>query len=62
MNENVTEFEAGSDEEVYKVVGIWDSTVYVKKSATGYLPGLYYLVSWKGYPKEENNWEPISAV
>ncbi len=26
------------------------------------MPDLYYLVLWKGYPKEENTWEPLSAV
>ena len=46
------EFEAGNGKE-YKVDGIRDSVVYVRES-TRQLPGLYYLVSWKGYPKEEN--------
>ena len=36
-------FEAGNDKE-YKVVGIWDSTIYARKLA-GQLPRLYYLVS-----------------
>ena len=54
VDENVTEFEASSDEEEYEVEGIRDSAVYAKESATGHLPGLYYLVSWKGYPEEEN--------
>ena len=49
------EFEAGDDKDKeYEVDGIWDSAVYAKESATGQLPGLYYLVSWKGYPEEEN--------
>ena len=32
---------------------IRDSVVYAKE-ADRYLPGLYYLVIWKDYPKEEN--------
>ena len=51
--EDQLEFDAGDDEE-YDVEGICDSRVYGKESETGHLPGLYYLVSWKGYPKEEN--------
>ena len=53
-------FEAGDDKE-YEVDGIRDSAVYARESA-GQLPGLYYLVSWKGYPEEENTWEPASAI
>ena len=54
------EFEAGDDKE-YEVDGIRDSAVYAKES-TGQLLGLYYLVSWKGYPEEKNTWEPASAI
>ena len=46
------EFEVGNNKE-YKVNGIWDSTVYARELAEQ-LPGLYYLILWKGYPKEEN--------
>ena len=56
------EFEVGSDNEEYKVEGICDSAVYAKESEAGHLPGLYYLVSWKGYPEGESTWEPASAV
>ena len=55
------EFEAGNDED-YKVHSIWKSAIYTKESAIGQLLGLYYLVSWKGYPKEKNTWEPILAI
>ena len=55
------EFKTGNDKE-YKVDSIWDSAVYAKESATRQLPWLYYLISWKGYPEEENIWEPASAI
>ena len=45
-------FEAGDDKE-YKVDGIWDIEVYARELGTGQLPGLYYLVLWKSYPKED---------
>ncbi len=54
------EFENESDEE-YEIEAIRDSAVYASESE-GYLLSLYYLVSWKGYPKEKNTWEPASAV
>ncbi len=50
------------DSEEYKVEAIRDIEVYAKESDSGQLPGLDYLVSWKGYPEEENTWEPASAV
>ena len=49
------EFEVGDDKE-YEVEGIQDSAVYIRKSAKQ-LPGLYYLVLWKGYLEKENTWE-----
>ena len=42
------EFEAGGNNEEYKVEAICDSAIYAKESEAGHLPGLYYLVSWKG--------------
>lgn len=44
MDKNITELEAG-DSNKYKVEAIWDGAVYTKKSKSGYLLGLYYLVS-----------------
>ena len=46
------EFEFGNSKK-YKVKAIWDTAVYVNK-AESHLPGLYYLVAWKEYPKEED--------
>ncbi len=54
------EFEAGNNKE-YEVEAIIDSAVYGQQ-ANDQMPGLYYLVLWKGYPEEENTWEPSSAV
>ena len=57
------EFDTGDNEsEEYKVKAIWDSAVYARELESGHLPGLYYLVLWKGYPEEKNIWEPASAV
>ena len=55
------ELEAGNSKE-YKIKAIQDSAVYTSKLESGQLPGLYYLVAWKGYSKEENTWEPSSAI
>ena len=46
VSEKVLELDAGDkDSEEYKVEAIWDSAVYVNKSESGHLPGLYYLVA-----------------
>ncbi len=56
------EFEGdGGNGEEYEVEAIREGAVYARESE-GQLPGLYYLVSWKGYPEEENTWEPASAI
>ena len=54
VDENVTElkFDAGNSKE-YKVEVIWDSAVYARE-LEGHLSGLYYLVAWKSYLREEN--------
>ena len=39
------EFEAGSNNEEYKVESICDSAIYARELETGHLVGLYYLVS-----------------
>ena len=57
-----TKLDTGNNSKEYKVETIWDSAVYTRESELGHLPSLYYLVSWKGYPEEENTWEPASAI
>ena len=54
------ELDAG-DNKKYNFEAIINSAVYVKESER-HLPGLYYLVSEKSYPEEENIWEPSFAV
>ena len=54
------EFDAG-DNKKYKVKAIINNVVYAKKTER-HLPDLYYLVSWKDYPKEESTWEPFSTL
>ena len=57
------EFKAGNnDSKEYKVEAIQDSAVHRRESESGYLPGLYYLVLWKGYPEKKNSWKPALAV
>ena len=55
-------FEAGGNNKQYKVDDIYDSIVYTKELETYHLSGLYYLVSWKNYPKDKNTQEPILVV
>ena len=54
------EFDVSNNKE-YKVEAIKDSAFYAKE-IKGHLPGLYYLVSWKGYSEEKNIWKLFSAV
>ncbi len=58
--EKELEFEAGGNKE-YEVEAIIDSAVYGQQ-VNNQMPGLYYLVLSKGYPEEENTWEPSLAV
>ena len=48
------EFEAGSNNEEYDIEGICDSAVYARKLEASQLLGLYYLIFWKGYPKDKS--------
>ena len=60
--EKVPELDAGDNSKEYKVEEIWDSAVYANELESSHLPDLYHLVAWKGYPKEKNTWELLSAV
>ena len=42
---SMLEFELGDNDKEYKMEAIRDSVVYARKSKSGQLPGLYYLVS-----------------
>ena len=43
--ENAEKLDAGNNSGEYEVKAIRDSAVHVRKTESGYLPGLYYLVS-----------------
>ena len=58
---SVLEFEPNNNDKEYMVEAIQDSAIYTKE-ADRHLPGLYYLVAWKGYLEEENIWESFLAV
>ena len=55
MKFNISDNESGK----HKVEAIWDNTVYARELKSGHLPGFYYLVLWKEYPKEKNTWELV---
>ncbi len=54
------EFEARGNKK-YEVKAIIDSVVYSQQN-NNQMPGLYYLVLWKGSLKEENTWDPSLVV
>ena len=63
MDEDATKLDAGdNDSNKYKMKAICNSAVYTRESESSHLPGLYYLVFWKGYLEEENTWELALAV
>ena len=49
---SMSEFKPGNNKK-YKIKTIRDNVVYAKE-VDRHLPGLYYLVAWKSYSKEEN--------
>ncbi len=51
--EKEMEFEVGGNKE-YMVEAIIDSVMYGQQANSNPMPGLYYLVSWKGYLEEKN--------
>ncbi len=59
--EKDVEFEARGNKE-YEVKAIINSVVYGQQANSNQMPSLYYLISWKDYPEEENTWESLSAV
>ena len=62
-DENAEKLDAGDKRTgEYEVEAIWNSAVYARELESSHLPGLYYLVSWKGYLEEENTWKPASTV
>ncbi len=51
--EKDVKFEDGGNKE-YEIETIINSAVYDQQANSDQMPELYYLVSWKGYPEEEN--------
>lgn len=55
------ELDIGENKE-YEVETTKNSAIYANEVVGNQLPELYYLVSWKGYSKDESILEPVSAV
>lgn len=56
-----TQQNSNDESKKYKLEAIYNSAVYLKK-LVGHLSELYYLISWKNYPKKTNTWELSLAV
>ena len=52
MNKFLPKFKMGNNKK-YKIKVIQNIAIYIKKKDR-YLPGLYYLVKWKGHLEEKN--------
>ena len=50
----IRELDSSDNSKEYKMVAIWDSTLYANKLDSGYLPNFYYLIIWKSYLEEKN--------
>ena len=53
VDRDVTKLDASNDSDKYKVEVICNSVIYTKKSESGYLLRLYYLVFWKNHSKKK---------
>ena len=63
VSKEIPELDAGNkDSKEYKMKVFEDNAVYANESKSCHLPGLYYLVAWKGYCKEKNIWESLLAI
>ena len=52
-----------SNSKEYEIEAICNNNAYAKELDSGHhLPGLHYLISWKGHPEEKNIWEPALAI
>ena len=56
------EFKANSNNKEYEIESIRNSAVYARESEVSHLFGLYYLVSWKSYPKDKHTGKSALAV